>query len=127
MIRYCIAILLVVITACNKPTESTARVETPIKNLSFAIETVFLNSDTLIARGTVANIGTVPVISGFYVQGEFFTDSYFYSSAGEAEVVIDSTLVVGTSTSWELSLVTAIDPEKLKSPRIAKLNGFYVE
>jgi hypothetical protein len=48
-----------------------------INNVSFTIDTTYLQSSVLYAKGTATNLGSTSIQSPWYVEAQFYTDSSY--------------------------------------------------
>lgn len=79
--------------------------DTPIPNLSFAVDTTYLDAQNskLVARGTVQNNGSSKVNSPWYVECQFYTNSSKTTKLGGNYTQLGVPLSTGQSTFWTIS------------------------
>jgi hypothetical protein len=102
--------------------------DTQIQNLSFHIDTTYLDSSQgrLIAKGTVINNGNSQVTSPWYVEGQFYTDRTYKIKLGGSSNQIGVPLSKGQSTFWTIYFSSSnVDVNDYPDARIADLRGIY--
>jgi hypothetical protein len=97
-----------------------------IKNVSFTIDTTYLQSSVLYAKGTVTNLGKTTIESPWYVEAQFYTDSTYKLKMGGNYTMIGVPLEPYQSTFWSISFsTTKIDVNQYPNFRISDLRAIY--
>jgi hypothetical protein len=100
--------------------------DTQINNVSFTVDTTYLQSSVLYAKGTVTNLGTTTIQSPWYVEAQFYTDSSYKLKMGGNYTRIGVPLEPYQSTFWSISFsTTTIDVNQYPNFRISDLRAVY--
>ncbi len=83
--------------------------DTEIRNVSFVVDTTYIVNDPagMIARGTAMNNGTATITTGWYVEGQFYTDATKRTKLGGNTTMIGVPLSPGQQTFWTITFSTA--------------------
>lgn len=97
-----------------------------INNVSFTIDTTYLQSSVLYAKGTATNLGSTSIQSPWYVEAQFYTNSSYKLKMGGNYTRIGVPLEPYQSTFWSLSFSTStIDVSEYPNFRISDLRAIY--
>ncbi|MCP5063779.1 MAG: hypothetical protein GY936_15130 [Ignavibacteriae bacterium] len=128
-IKYVLTIMLlsVIFTFCDSSDNIVGSNEdVEINNVSFNVDTTYLESNVLYAKGTVTNLGTTKINSPWYVEGQFYTDQTYNIKLGGNNSRISVPLEPYQSTFWVLSYsTTKVDVNQYPNFRISDLRGIY--
>jgi hypothetical protein len=101
---------------------------TEITHVSFTITDLETSSSSLIASGTVKNIGSTKITPIWYIEGQFYADSTFTLKLGGDNTQITVPLESGVQTLWSL---TFSDPNIAEGDypnfRVSNLRAYYSE
>ncbi len=90
---------------CQQSTDSTvgSSQDTQIPNTTVVVDTTYVASTLLYARGRVINNGTSSITPPWYVECQFYTDSTFTYKLGGNYTQISAPLDPGQGTFWTVS------------------------
>lgn len=90
---------------CQQSTESTvgSSQDTQIPNTTVTVDTTYIASTLLYARGKVTNNGTSSITPPWYVECQFYTDSTYTLKLGGNYTTISVPLDPGQGTFWTVS------------------------
>ncbi|MCU0452940.1 MAG: hypothetical protein MUE68_04725 [Bacteroidetes bacterium] len=123
-----LASALLLIAACDLPTQSTVGSpnDTPITGLAFSVDSTYLNSSMMVARGRVWNNGTSATIPTWYVEAVFYTDTTYKTKLGGNSTTMNFGLDPGQSSYWSISFSTSsVDLRQFPSFRVKDVRGVY--
>lgn len=122
-----ILLLSVIFTFCDSSDNIVGSNEDiEINNVSFSVDTTYLQSNVLYAKGRVTNLGTTKINSPWYVEGQFYTDQTYTTKLGGNNTRISVPLEPYQSTFWVLTYSTSIvDVSQYPNFRISDLRGIY--
>jgi len=124
----CILIVLLISTSCDSPTNSVvgSKQDVEIKNVSFVIDTTYLENSLMYAKGKTTNLGTKSITSPWYVEAQFYTDSTYKIKLGGTYTKIGVPLEPYQSTFWAISFsTTTVDLNKYPNFRVSDLRAIY--
>jgi hypothetical protein len=115
-------------TFCDSPTNSTVGSSTDviIENVSFKVDTTYLESSSLYAKGQVTNLGNTTIQSPWFIEVQFYTDSTYKLKLGGAYTKIGVPLKSNQSTFWTLNFSTNnVDVNKYPNFRVNDLRAIH--
>ena len=106
MVRWTIAALIAVwfntcVPATNPNVGSSA--DTQIPNMTFTVDSTYLNYAVMVAQGKVTNSGTANTTPPWYVEAQFYTDTTYLTKLGGNSTEMTFPLSPGQSTFWSIS------------------------
>ena len=113
---------------CENTTESTVGSpnDTPIANMSFTIDTTYVSSTSLCAKGKVQNVGPGTKSPPWYVEAQFYTDSTYTLKLGGNYATISVPLSQGQSTFWTITFSSSnVDVRNYPNFRVGDLRAIY--
>lgn len=102
--------------------------DTSIPNLSFAVDTTYLNAanNQLVAKGTVINAGNSKVTSPWYVECQFYTNSSKTTKLGGNYTQIGVPLAKNESTFWTITYSSSnVNVNDYPNFAVGNLRGIY--
>ena len=97
----------VLITACVQTVVGSDK-DRVIDNMSFTVDSTFIQYNRMYARGTVTNNSNVTASPVWYIEGQFYGDSSMKLKLGGSNTSITVPLESGQSTIWQISFTTEI-------------------
>lgn len=120
--------LILLFAFCDSPTNSTvgSNEDIEINNMSYIIDTTYLESSIFYVKGKVTNLGNSPTESPWYVEAQFYTDSTYRIKLGGSYTKVGVPLEPYQSTFWSLSFSTAtVDLNKYPNFRVGDFRAIY--
>lgn len=102
--------------------------DTVIPNLSFTVDTTYLDSSSnrLVATGTVKNTGSTKVVSPWYVEAQFYTTKSGNTKLGGNYTQIGVPLSSGQSAFWTIYYSSSnVDVRNYPDFGVRDLRGIY--
>ncbi len=102
--------------------------DTVIPNLSFTVDTTYLDSSSnrLVATGTVKNTGSTKVVSPWYVEAQFYTTKSGNTKLGGNYTQIGVPLSSGQSAFWTIYYSSSnVDVRNYPDFAVRDLRGIY--
>lgn len=102
--------------------------DTVIPNLSFTVDTTYLDSanDRLVAKGTVKNTGNSKVTSPWFVECQFYTNSSKSTKLGGNNTQIGVPLSKNESTFWTITYTSSnVNVNDYPNFAVGNLRGIY--
>ncbi|MDT3696009.1 MAG: hypothetical protein ROY99_06410 [Ignavibacterium sp.] len=124
------AVISLLLTSCEENNESVvgSTSDTSIPNLSFAVDTTYLNAanNQLVAKGTVINAGNSKVTSPWYVECQFYTNSSKTTKLGGNYTQIGVPLAKNESTFWTITYSSSnVNVNDYPNFAVGNLRGIY--
>lgn len=114
---------------CQKivdPTFVGSSKDTEIANMSFTVDTTYISSSYLYARGKVSNNGTNKALPPWYVEAQFYADSTYVTKLGGNNTLISVPLDPGQQTFWTISFTSSqVDVRQFPKFRVKDIRAIY--
>jgi hypothetical protein len=120
--------VIVAFTFCDSSTNSVVglKEDREIKNVSFSVDTTYIQNSQLHAKGTVTNLGNIEIESPWYIEAQFYTDSTYQIKIGGNNTQISVPLEPYQSTFWALALsATTVDLNDYPYFRLSDFRAIY--
>lgn len=122
-------IVATIFISCESPGDDTvgSTKDTPIDGLQFTIDTVYLdNTPKLIAKGKAKNLSSAKVLTPWYVEAQFYSDTTYTLKLGGSYSQIGVPLNTGQETFWTINFASNnVDVRKYPNAKLADIRGIY--
>jgi len=118
-------LLISMFTYCTNPVVGSKKA-TVYKNVTFHVDTIYLSSSSLVAKGTVSNIGKDTIPSPWTIEGQFYTDTTRLIKLGGDNTEIKVPLEPNRTTFWQIMYSSSVvDLKKYPHAIIDDLRALY--
>ncbi len=125
-----ILLAIMTFTFCDSDSDSiVGSVEDiEINNVSFIVDSTYEESSVLYATGRATNLGTKNIMSPWYVEAQFYTNSTYSTKLGGNSKEIKVPLEPYQSTFWTITFSSStIDVNLYPNFRVSDLRAIYKE
>jgi len=121
------AFVILILTFCDSSDNIVGtNNDVEIENVSFQIDTTYIQTSNLTAKGIVTNLGKTAINSPWYVEAQFYTDSTYKLKIGGNYTKIGVPLEPYQSTFWSINLAkNSVDVTKYPNFRVSDLRAIY--